>query len=127
MATTIILITLVALSTVLSVWFLSKRKTAAQSSGKKCYTIEPEHGSSTMVRDSNYIIGRIGHFVGEGSKEGLNNVDIRVDLRYTQASSLYKAIGALETEDAIKVSEKQKSPSSVVLNVAWTSLPNTAS
>ena len=126
MATTIILITLVALSTVLSVWFLSKRKTA-QSCEKKCYTIEPEHGSSTMVRDSNYIIGRIGHFVGEGSKEGLNNVDIRVDLRYTQASSLYKAIGALESEDAIKVSEKQKSPSSVVLNIAWTKLPSATS
>lgn len=128
MAATIILITLVALSTVLSIWFLIKRHTSSQqNSGKKCYTIEPEHGSSTMVRDSNYIIGRIGHFVGEGSKEGLNNVDIRVDLRYTQASSLYKAIGALESEDAIKVSEKQKSPSSVTLNIAWTKLPGSAS
>ena len=126
MAATIILITLVALFTVLSVWILSKHK-ASQNCEKKCYTIEPEHGSSTMVRDSNYIIGRIGHFVGEGSKEGLNNVDIRVDLRYTQASSLYKAIGALESEDAIKVSEKQKSPSSVVLNIAWTTLPSTTS
>lgn len=126
MANTIVLITVAAVLIVLSVWHLTKNHAQHQAAGKKCFIIEPEHGTSTMVKDSNYIIGRIGHFVGEGSKKGLNNVDIEVDLRYTQASSLYKAIGVLATDKNIKVSEKQKSPSSVVLNVAWTKLPNSA-
>lgn len=126
MANTIVLIIVVAVLIGLSVWHLSKHHAQQIASRKYHYTIEPEHGTSTMVKDSNYIIGRIGHFVGEGSKKGLSSVDIEVDLRYTQASSLYKAIGALESDKNIKVSEKQKSPSSVVLNIAWTKLPNSA-
>ena len=124
MANTIVLIIVVAVLIVLSVWHLSKNHAQHKAAGK-CFIIEPEHGTSTMVKDSNYIIGRIGHFVGEGSKKGLTNIDIEVDLRYTQMSSLYKAIGVLESDKNIKVSEKQKSPSSVILNVAWTELPNT--
>lgn len=126
MISTIVLITVAALMIWLSLWHLSRHHAQQRAASKKHYTIQPESGSCAMVRDSNYIIGRIGYFVGEGSKNGLTSVDIEVDLRYTQASSLYKAIGVLESEDNIKVSEKQKSPSLVVLNVAWTKLPISA-
>ena len=70
-----------------------------------------------VLEDSEYIIKKIGYFVGQGSKNGLKDIDVKIDLRYTKTSSIYKAIGAIESSGA-KVSEKQAgSPMQLVFNI----------
>ena len=82
-----------------------------------CYTISAPEGSSMVLEDSEYIIRKIGYFVGQGSKKGLKDIDVKIDLRYTKTSSIYKAIGAIENSGA-KVSEKQAgSPMQLVFNI----------
>ena len=82
-----------------------------------CYTISAPEGSSMVLEDSEYIIKKIGYFVGQGSKNGLKDIDVKIDLRYTKTSSIYKAIGAIESSGA-KVSEKQAgSPMQLVFNI----------
>ena len=82
-----------------------------------CYTISAPEGSSMVLEDSEYIITKIGCFVGQGSKNGLKDIDVKIDLRYTKTSSIYKAIGAIESSGA-KVSEKQAgSPMQLVFNI----------
>lgn len=82
-----------------------------------CYTISAPEGSSMVLEDSEYIIQRIGYYVGQGSKKGLKNIDVKIDLRYAKTSSIYKAIGAIESSGA-KVSEKQAgSPMQLMFNI----------
>ena len=82
-----------------------------------CYTISAPEGSSMVLEDSEYIIKKIGYFVGQGSKNGLKDIDVKIDLRYAKTSSIYKAIGAIESSGA-KVSEKQAgSPMQLVFNI----------
>ena len=82
-----------------------------------CYTISAPEGSSMVLEDSEYIIKRIGYYVGQGSKKGLKNIDVKIDLRYAKTSSIYKAIGAIESSGA-KVSEKQAgSPMQLMFNI----------
>ena len=82
-----------------------------------CYTISAPEGSSMVLEDSEYIIKKIGYFVGQGSKNGLKDIDVKIDLRYTKTSSIYKAIEAIESSGA-KVSEKQAgSPMQLVFNI----------
>ena len=82
-----------------------------------CYTISAPEGSSMVLEDSEYIIKRIGYYVGQGSKKGLKDIDVKIDLRYTKTSSIYKAIGAIESSGA-KVSEKQAgSPMQLMFNI----------
>ena len=82
-----------------------------------CYTISAPEGSSMVLEDSEYIIQRIGYYVGQGSKKGLKDIDVKIDLRYAKTSSIYKAIGAIESSGA-KVSEKQAgSPMQLMFNI----------
>ena len=82
-----------------------------------CYTISAPEGSSMVLEDSEYIIKRIGYYVGQGSKKGLKDIDVKIDLRYAKTSSIYKAIGAIESSGA-KVSEKQAgSPMQLMFNI----------
>ena len=82
-----------------------------------CYTISAPEGSSMVLEDSEYIINRIGYYVGQGSKKGLKDIDVKIDLRYAKTSSIYKAIGAIESSGA-KVSEKQAgSPMQLMFNI----------
>ena len=82
-----------------------------------CYTISAPEGSSMVLEDSEYIIKRIGYYVGQGSKKGLKDIDVKIDLRYVKTSSIYKAIGAIESSGA-KVSEKQAgSPMQLMFNI----------
>ena len=82
-----------------------------------CYTISAPEGSSMVLEDSEYIIKRIGYYVGQGSKNGLKDIDVKIDLRYAKTSSIYKAIGAIESSGA-KVSEKQAgSPMQLMFNI----------
>ena len=82
-----------------------------------CYTISAPEGSSMVLEDSEYIIKRIGYYVGQGSKQGLKDIDVKIDLRYAKTSSIYKAIGAIESSGA-KVSEKQAgSPMQLMFNI----------
>ena len=82
-----------------------------------CYTISAPEGSSMVLEDSEYIIKIIGYYVGQGSKKGLKDIDVKIDLRYTKTSSIYKAIGAIESSGA-KVSEKQAgSPMQLMFNI----------
>lgn len=115
---------ILALAITIAVPIIRNKLATPSASDNNCYTIQAKEGSSMMIKDSGYIINSIGHFVGEGSKSGLNNIDIRVDLRYTQKSAIYKALGALENEEGIKISEKETSnPMSMVFNVQWVKLP----
>ena len=52
-----------------------------------CYTISAPEGSSMVLEDSEYIIKRIGYYVGQGSKKGLKDIDVKIDLRYAKTSS----------------------------------------
>ena len=82
-----------------------------------CYTRSAPEGSSMVLEDSEYIIKRIGYYVGQGSKKGLKDIDVKIDLRYAKTSSIYKAIGAIESSGA-KVSEKQAgSPMQLMFNI----------
>ena len=82
-----------------------------------CYTISAPEGSSMVLEDSEYTIKRIGYYVGQGSKKGLKDIDVKIDLRYAKTSSIYKAIGAIESSGA-KVSEKQAgSPMQLMFNI----------
>ena len=82
-----------------------------------CYTISAPEGSSMVLEDSEYIIKRIGYYVGQGSKKGLKDIDVKIDLRYAKTSSIYKAIGAIESSGT-KVSEKQAgSPMQLMFNI----------
>ena len=82
-----------------------------------CYTISAPEGSSMVLEDSEYIIKRIGYYVGQGSKKGLKDIDVKIDLRYAKTSSIYKAIGAIESSGA-KVSETQAgSPMQLMFNI----------
>ena len=82
-----------------------------------CYTISAPEGSSMVLEDSEYIIKRIGYYVGQGSEKGLKDIDVKIDLRYAKTSSIYKAIGAIESSGA-KVSEKQAgSPMQLMFNI----------
>ena len=82
-----------------------------------CYTISAPEGSSMVLEDSEYIIKRIGYYVGQGSKKGLKDIYVKIDLRYAKTSSIYKAIGAIESSGA-KVSEKQAgSPMQLMFNI----------
>ena len=82
-----------------------------------CYTISAPEGSSMVLEDSEYIIQKIGYYVGQGSKKGLKDIDVKIDLRYAKTSSIYKAIGAIESSGA-KVSEKQAgSPMQLMFNI----------
>lgn len=120
---TIVLIIFAILCSTISIWHLLHKKCHKTSKPHKgYYLIEPRQNLSSTATESNYIIEKIGYFVGEGSKQGLSSVDIRVDLRHTQASSVYKAIGALDFQDGITISEKEKSPSMLLLSVEWRKL-----
>ena len=123
MAGTIVLIIFTALCIIMSIWYLAN-KYHKNPKQHNCYLIGPNHESPNMINDSNYIIEKIGYFVGEGSKQGLKSVDIRVDLRHTQVSSVYKAIGVIQSQDGITISEKEKGPSTLLLSVEWVELHN---
>ena len=119
-------IVLLIIAAVIVVSVVRKKCIKPIASNSACYTIQAKKGSSMMIKDSGYIINSIGHFVGEGSKNGLDNIDVCVDLRYTKASAVYKALGALENEEGIKVSTKETSnPTAIIFNVKWAKLPGT--
>lgn len=88
---------------------------------RPCYEIKPEEGPALTLRDSGYVIKRMGYFIGQGSKDGIHNANVKIDLRYTSRSSVYKAIGVLES-DGVKVKEESISPTSILLNVDWDKL-----
>jgi hypothetical protein len=84
-----------------------------------CYDISTPEGTSLIIQDSQYIIDKIGYYVGQGSKDGLCDINIKVDLRYTPTASIYRAIGVIE-DSGMKVSEKpSKSPTQLVFNIRF--------
>jgi hypothetical protein len=84
-----------------------------------CYDISTSEGTSLFIQDSQYIIDKIGYYVGQGSKDGLCDININIDLRYTSASSIYKAIGVIES-NGMKVSEKPSiSPTRLMFNIRF--------
>jgi hypothetical protein len=89
------------------------------ASDKPCYTISAPEGHSIIIQDSEYIIDRIGYYVGQGSKNGLCDIDILIDLRYTKTSSVYRAIGVIE-DNGIVVQEKQsRNPMQLIFNIRF--------
>lgn len=85
---------------------------------KPCYEIKPDEGDTLTLRDSGYVIRRMGYFIGQGSKNGIHTANVRIDLRFTSTSSIYKAIGVLES-DGVRVAEETVSPTSILLNIDW--------
>ena len=73
------------------------------------------------IKDSGYIIKRIGYFIGQESKNGICNADIKIELRYASTSAIYRAIGMLESDGA-KVREKGGTPTALVFNIDWTKI-----
>jgi hypothetical protein len=97
--------------------YIKYMKPAAQST-KPCYEIKPEKGTEMSIRDSGYILNRIGYFIGQESKNGICTADIKIDLRYTSTTSIYKAICALE-HDGAKVKEGYVNPTTMIISVDW--------
>ena len=89
----IVLMTLVSLYAIVHLVKYVKYMKPAAKSNKPCYEIKPEEGSMMSIKDSGYIIKRIGYFIGQESKNGICNADIKIDLRYASTSSIYRAIG----------------------------------
>ena len=114
----IVLMALVSLYAVVHLVKYVKYMKPAAKSNKPCYEIKPEVGSMMSIKDSGYIIKRIGYFIGQESKNGIYNADIKIDLRYASTSSIYRAIGVLESDGA-KVKEMGGTPTALVFNIDW--------
>lgn len=114
----IVLMTLVSLYAVVHLVKYVKYMKPTAKSNKPCYEIKPEEGSMMSIKDSGYIIKRIGYFIGQESKNGIYNADIKIDLRYASTSSIYRAIGVLESDGA-KVKEMGGTPTALVFNIDW--------
>ena len=114
----IVLMALVSLYAIVHLVKYVKYMKPAARSNKPCYEIKPEEGSVMSINDSGYIIKRIGYFIGQESKNGMCKADIKIDLRYASTSSIYRAIGVLESDGA-KVKEMGGTPTALVFNIDW--------
>ena len=117
----IIVMAIVSLYAIVHLVKYVKYMKPATKSNKPCYEIKPEEGSVMSIKGSGYIINRIGYFIGQESKNGICNADIKIDLRYASTSSIYRAIGILESDGA-KVREKGGTPTALVFNIDWTKI-----
>jgi hypothetical protein len=82
-----------------------------------CYEITAPEGHSMIIQDPGYIIDQIGYYVGQGSKRGLCNIDVSLDLRYTSTASIYRAIHIIESNGAIVSEKDSTNPLQLILNI----------
>lgn len=75
--------------------------------------------TSIMLNNPENIVNRISSIIIESKNNGLNNINIALDIRYTNIISVYKATKLLESNGITIKEEPDWNPVMLVFNISW--------